>query len=116
MMVNARGGPRDITSARDLFEKAAAKQHSGAMFALGALHGGGHGLRQTAQRWFRAAAELGHGHAQLILARYLASGAAGERNPAEARLWLERAIAQRIPEAETDLAEITSSMPLKKTS
>jgi len=83
------------------------------------LHGGGHGLpmdRRTAQRWFRAAAELGHGHAQLMLARYLARGVAGERNPVEARLWLERAIAQGIPDAENDLAEITSSMPLQKTS
>ena len=37
----------------ELFEKAAAKGHSGAMFALGAMHGGGHGFpidRATAQR------------------------------------------------------------------
>ena len=79
------------------------------MFALGALYGGGHNHpidRAEAQRWFRAAAELGHGQAQLMLARYLASGVAGERNPEEARLWLERAVAQGVPEAETDLAEM----------
>src|ERR1700758_1258717 len=56
--------------------------------------------RVAAQRWFRAAAELGHGHAQLMLARYLASGAAGEVNPVETRHWLERAAEQGIPEAE----------------
>jgi uncharacterized protein len=61
--------------------------------------------RAIAQRWFRAAAELGHGHAQLMLGRYLASGAAGKPNPVEARLWLERAIAQ---DAEADLAELTA--------
>jgi hypothetical protein len=41
-------------------------------------HGGGHGFpidRATAPHWFRAAAELGHGHAQLMLGRYLAGGA-----------------------------------------
>jgi TPR repeat protein len=66
---------------------------------------------------FRAAAELGHGHAQLMLGRYLASGAAGKHSGAcrlpgtvdrEARRWLERAVAQGIPEAEVDLAELTS--------
>jgi uncharacterized protein len=46
------------------------------MFALGAMHSGGPNLsigRVAAQRWFRAAVELGHGHALLMLGRYLAS-------------------------------------------
>jgi len=83
------------------------------MFALGAMYSGGKngGIdRATAQRWFRAAAKLGHGHAQLMLGRYLARGVAGERNPAEARLWLERALAQGIPEAEADLVELTAPL------
>jgi TPR repeat protein len=74
------------------------------MFALGAMYSGGHNYpvdRAEAQRWFRAAAELGHGQAQLMLARYLASGVAGEPNPEEARLWLQRAIAQGVPHAES---------------
>ena len=117
MMVNGRGGPRDPAAALELFEKAAANRHSGAMFALGALHGGGYGMpvdRAVAQRCFRAAAELGHGPAQLMLGRYLASGAAGERNPLEARLWLERAVAQGISDAEPDLAELTLPRPSNK--
>jgi TPR repeat protein len=84
------------------------------MFALGALYGGGHGLsndRAAAQRWFRAAAERGHGPAQLMLARYLGTGAAGEANRVEAREWLERAAAQGIADAETDLMDFTSRMP-----
>jgi TPR repeat protein len=64
--------------------------------------------RGTAQRWFRAAAELGHGHSQLMLARYLASGAARKSNPVEARIWLERAVAQGVLEAARDLAELAS--------
>src|SRR4029077_11962429 len=92
-----------------LFEKAAAKGNAGAMFALGAMYGGGHNIpmdRQAALRWFRAAAELGHGHAQLMLGRYLASGAAGEPNPKEAHHWLEQAVAQGVPEAESDIAQL----------
>ena len=79
------------------------------MFALGVLRGSGHDLpldRVTAQRWFRAAAELGHGQAQLMLGRYLATGAAGEHDADEARDWLERAAAQGIADAESDLAEL----------
>jgi uncharacterized protein len=76
------------------------------MFALGALHGGGHHLeadRETAQRWLRAAAEKGHGYGQMMLGRYLAAGAAGAPDPDEARLWLERAVAQGIEDAQADL-------------
>jgi uncharacterized protein len=69
----------------------AGKGHPGAMFAMGALNGGGHDVRQDrgmAQRWFRAAAERGHRHAQTMLGRYLARGLAGPRNPQQARLRL----------------------------
>ena len=82
------------------------------MFALGALFAGGHDLpvdRQTAQRCFRAAAELGHGHAQLMLGRYLMNGAAGELNAVEGRIWLERAVAQGTAEAELEVAALTGS-------
>ena len=108
MMVNGRGGARDTGAALQLFEKAAAAGHSGAMFALGALHAGGHDLaedRAAAQRWFHAA-ELGYGQAQLMLGRYLADGIAGEPNPAEARSWFEQAAAQGIEEAQADLAAL----------
>ena len=61
MMVNGRGGPASPAEARELFEKAAAKGHAGAMFALGAMYGRGHNMpmdRQAALRWFRAAAGI----------------------------------------------------------
>jgi TPR repeat protein len=45
MMLNGRGGPASTAGALELFEKAAAKGHAGAMFAVGALHAGGHGMR-----------------------------------------------------------------------
>ncbi|MBX9823644.1 MAG: SEL1-like repeat protein [Xanthobacteraceae bacterium] len=114
MMMNGRGGPVDSVAALKLFEQAAAGGHSGAMFALGTLHAAGDGPlpvdRSTAQQWLRAAAELGHGHAQLMLGRLLA---AGEHDPMEARRWFEKALAQGIAEAESDLAELTSPPALQ---
>jgi len=65
--------------------------------------------REAAQRWFRAAAELGHGHAQLMLGRYLVAGTAGDLNPQEGRSWLERAAGQGIADAESDLSAVGGS-------
>jgi TPR repeat protein len=76
------------------------------MFALGALLGGGHDVpwdRQGAQKCFRAAAERGHAHAQMMLGRYLARGLAGTQDFTEARMWLQRAVAQGLHEAQADL-------------
>jgi hypothetical protein len=44
-----------------------------------------------------------------LFAQIEAGGAAGERNLEEAQLWLERAIAQGIPDAESDLAALTQT-------
>ena len=109
LMLTGRGGPKDHPAALALFEKAAGRGHVGAMFAMGAMHGGGHEVptdRPTAQRCFRAAAERGHPHAQMMLGRYLARGLAGERDPERARVWLERALAQGLQEARGDLAAL----------
>jgi TPR repeat protein len=42
MLINPSGGPADHPKAQGLFQKAAATGHVGAMFALGALAGGGY--------------------------------------------------------------------------
>ena len=109
LMLSGRGGPKDHPGALVLFEKAAGRGHVGAMFAMGAMHGGGHEVptdRPTAQRWFHAAAERGHAYAQMMLGRYLARGLAGERDFDRARIWLERALAQGLQEARNDLAAL----------
>jgi TPR repeat protein len=41
-----------------------------------------------------------------MLGRYLARGLGGERDIAEARVWLERALAQGLEEARPDLASL----------
>ena len=90
MMVNGRGGrPRPLPRRLVLFEGAARDGHIGAMFAVGALYGGGHEVetnRPMAQQWFRLAAERGHGYAQMMLGRYLARSLAGEQNITEAKV------------------------------
>ena len=109
MMVNGRGGSRDHPGALVLFEGAARDGHIGAMFAVGALYGGGHEVetnRPTAQQWFRLAAERGHGYAQMMLGRYLARSLAGEQNIAEAKFWFEAARAQGVAEVAGDLAAL----------
>jgi uncharacterized protein len=109
MMLTGRGGSKDHQAALSLFEKAAGRGHVGAMFALGAMHGGGHDVptdRPTAQHWFHAAADRGHAYAQMMLGRYLARGLAGERDYERARLWSERALAQGLQEARDDLAAL----------
>ena len=106
MVLNGRGGAKDHRSALGLFEKAAGRGHVGAMFAVGAMKGGGHDVpmdRSEAQRWFQAAAERGHSYAQLMYGRYLAHGLAGECDLDRARQWLQRAEAQGLSEASADL-------------
>ena len=108
-MLNGRGGPKDHPSALVLFEKAAKQGHVGAMFAVGAMKGGGHDVpwdRPAAQRAFQAAAERGHPYAQLMLGRYLARNLGGVLDVEAARLWLQKALALGIEDAKTDLAAL----------
>jgi TPR repeat protein len=109
MMLTGRGGAKDHETALSLFLRAAERGHVGAMFAVGAMYGGGHEVqadRVVAQRWFEAAAGRGHPRAQLMLGRYLARNLAGVQDVKKARRWLERALAQGIQDAKTDLATL----------
>jgi TPR repeat protein len=114
MLVNGRGGKRDHQAALVLFEGAANEGHIGAMFATGALYGGGHDIapdRIVAQKWFQMAAERGHAYAQMMLGRYLARGLAGEQNIPAARQWLESARSQGVAEVAGDLAALPPEQP-----
>jgi len=106
MMVKGAGGPRDDNAALSWFRRAANQGHMGAMFALGALYGGGHEVmwdRRIAQNWFQAAAERGHPQAMMILGRYLARGLSGLRDKEQARIWFNRAVRAGITEAQAEL-------------
>ncbi|OYW07980.1 MAG: hypothetical protein B7Z59_10805, partial [Acidiphilium sp. 37-67-22] len=109
---HARGTPRDHEGARDIFLRIAEAGHSGAMFALGALHGGGHDIpvdRAAALYWYRRAAEADHPIAQLMLGRWLRKGLAGPPDPVEAEAWLVRALAQGIEDARADLEALADA-------
>jgi TPR repeat protein len=72
MMLNGRGGRRSPEGALEQFKLAADQGHSGAMFALGAIFAGGHGLPTDlplARHWFSLAANGGHPEAQRSLER-----------------------------------------------
>jgi hypothetical protein len=108
MLLNGRGGARDKAAARDCFARAAAQGHAGAMFALGVLADGDRtgGDRESAQAWFRQAAEGGHPYGQLMLGRYLARGLAGPIDPQEAGRWLTKAQAAGLAEAQFELDQL----------
>ncbi|GBR21495.1 tetratricopeptide repeat protein [Asaia spathodeae] len=100
---------RDHARALSLYVEAAQHGSVEAMFSAGAMLGGGHDVpvdRREAQRFFRLAAERGHALGQLMLGRYLKRGLAGEVNPVEARIWLERAQSQGVDEASPELAKL----------
>lgn len=104
---------KDHPRALQLYLEAARNGSVEAMFSAGAMLGGGHDVplnRVEAQRWFRAAAQRGHGLSQLMLGRYLKRGLAGETNPLEAREWLEKAKAQGIEEAVQELAKLDTRL------
>jgi TPR repeat protein len=98
-----------------MFERAAEQGHINALFSAGAMHGGGHEVpenRPLAQAFFRRGAERGQAMAQLMLGRYLARGVAGQTDLAEARLWLQRARAQGIDQADAELARLAEIAPV----
>ena len=61
-------------------------------------------------RWFRSAAERGHGIAQQMLGRYLARALAGDTDLPQARTWFERAGAQGV-DVVADLAALPPQAP-----
>ncbi len=112
MLFNARGGARDLPRALELFRQAAARDHSGAKFALGVALNRGHGVPADppmAREWFLAAARQGHAEAQLAAGRYLANGTGGAADHEQARRWLEQAAKRGVAAARTELEALSRS-------
>jgi len=81
--------------------------------------GGGHEVpenRAEAFDWFMRAATKKHPHAQLMVGRYLAYGVAGRKDSAEALVWLKRARAQGVLEADHDIEPLETRPPLASAS
>ena len=83
------------------------------MFALGALHGGGHDIEtdhEAARHWFAQAAEHGHAIAALMLARYLARGLGGPQDVEAGRRWYAHAVSLGVPEAADELTTLDQAL------
>ena len=115
LLLQGLGGERDDIAATQLMERAAG--HHGipeAMFALGALYGGGHQIptdRAKSLQHYRAAAEKGHGRAALMLGKYLRFGIATAVDLDEARKWFAVAAGQGVEEARAELAALAAPEP-----
>ncbi|MDI2091771.1 tetratricopeptide repeat protein [Commensalibacter oyaizuii] len=102
----ANNGQIMAQEALKYYHLAAEQGNIPAMFALGAMYGGGNHIepdRVKAQEWFTKAAEKGHPKAQLMLGRYFAKGLVEEQNLIKARYWLGVAKDNGEKEAQTDL-------------
>lgn len=72
MMAEGVGGPKDDAAARNLFEKAAAQNHAGALERMGAFAQSGRGGPQdsaAAKAYYQRAADLGDDDAKAALKR-----------------------------------------------
>ncbi|MBS1102526.1 SEL1-like repeat protein [Gluconobacter sp. Dm-62] len=115
LLVDGRiNGRRDHEKALTFYRNAAESGNVDAMFSLAAMYGGGHDVpenRPQAQLWFRKAAQRGNGLAQMMLGRYLIRGLGGVTDPVEGRIWLERAKAQNIKDADAELSLLNEAQP-----
>ena len=94
-----------------LFEAAAAHSHAGAMFALAAIHRGGHGLPRTAARRCAGRAPPPNSATRTPSSPCRAGSPRARRGPAEAaeaRKWLTPAADQGLAEARDELAGQTA--------
>jgi TPR repeat protein len=110
MLNQGIGGGRDDFGARDCFAQAAADAGQvQAMFALGALYGGGHEIptdRAVSLGWYRQAAAAGHAGAALMLGKYLRHGIATPVDMDGARQWFGVAAKAGVPGAAEELASL----------
>jgi TPR repeat protein len=88
------GVPQDYTKARELYEKAAAKDQADAMFNLGRLYEGGRGAPQDyakAHEWYEKAGAKDQTVAMVNLGRLYADGLGVAQDYTKAREWYQKA-------------------------
>lgn len=102
MLVNGRGGPRDLVAAREMYTAAAAAGDVAAQNNLAELWESGQGGRQDvfqALEWYQSAAAAGFAPAQFNLGRLLLGVQGIPADRGRARQWLEKASAQGVTQA-----------------
>jgi hypothetical protein len=104
----------DVSGAVGLYTAAAALGDAHAMFQLGSIFLGGHGVpadRARALDWFKRGADAGHAPSQSQLGYLYLTGAVGAPDPAGARAWFEKAAAQNYPRALFELGYMAQHPP-----
>jgi TPR repeat protein len=110
--LNGLGTPRNPQLAKAWLLQAAA-EHTGAMFALGALHADGQDIEtdhEEARRWFVRAAKREHPLAALMIARYAVRGLGGPQDIDVGRRWYEHAALLGVPEAMGELSTLNEEL------
>lgn len=103
MTANGAGVPKDPRRAATLYLEAARKFDAAAQNNLGELYENGVGVAQNkrlAAGWYRTAAQADFPPAQFNLGRLYALGIGVKQDPVQARLWLDKAKAQGISQAD----------------
>jgi len=108
-----RGVPADLGAAQGWFEKAAKQGHGQAQANLGLILFQ-NGSRQAAMPWIGKAADAGDPRAQYVLGTALFNGDIVAKDWPRAYALMQRAAAQGLPQAATNLQEMDSFIPLQQ--
>jgi uncharacterized protein len=108
-----RGVPADLRAAQGWFEKAAQQGHSQAQANLGLILFQ-NGSRQAAMPWIRKAADAGDPRAQYVLGTALFNGDVVAKDWPRAYALMQRAAAQGLPQAATNLQAMDKYIPLQQ--
>ncbi len=106
-----RGVPTNLSSAKNWFERAAAKGHIDAQTTLGLLLFQNNEQKEGL-RWLKAAAEQGEARALLVYGTALFNGDSITQDPVLGYAYVSRAAAQGFAPAKETLAELDKIMPL----
>ncbi len=100
---------KNYDAAFKLYQKAAAKGHTGAMNSIGIMYEYGEGVQKdsaTAVKWYRKAAEKGHVTAMYNLGVMYAKGKGVTKNGAKAAEWYQKAAKKGDADAMNNLGVI----------
>ncbi len=106
--VRGVGVKKDLRQAHDLIKQAADQGHADAIGGLGYFYATGLVVKKdlsAAAEWFRQGAEKGGPRSQLNYGQALLNGRGVPENDPEGMKWIEKALAQELPEAHFAIGE-----------
>ena len=109
MNLTGTGAEKDLSKAKDYFEKAAALDNADALYGLGKLYLNRDFTEADTQKavdYLTAAAEKGHSYAQYALGKLFLTGEKDTRSAYYALYWLEEAVRQDNTDAQCLLGKV----------